>query len=99
MKISGQENKLESNMHETYTWESKYKLQSVLNRWDFPGGSDSEESARNAGDPGLIPKSGRSPREGNDNLLQYSCLENPMDRGAWQAPIHGITKSQTWLSD
>ena len=55
MKISGQENKLESNIHETCTWEFKYKLQSVLNRWDFPGSSDSEESAHNAGDPGLIP--------------------------------------------
>ena len=49
----------------------------------FPGGSDSKASACNAGDLGSIPGSGRSPGEGNDNLLQYSCLENPMDGGAW----------------
>ena len=49
----------------------------------FRGGSDSKESACNAGDPGSIPGSGRSPGEGNDNPLQYSCLKNPMDRGAW----------------
>ena len=49
---------------------------------DFPGGSDSKASAYNAGDPGLIPGSGRSPGEGNDNPLQYSRLENPLDRGA-----------------
>ena len=46
----------------------------------------------NAGDVGLIPGSERSPGEGNDNPLQYSCLENPMDRGAWQATVHGVTK-------
>ena len=49
----------------------------------FPGGSDSKESTCNAGDPGLIPASGRSPAEGNGNPLQYSCLENPMEGGAW----------------
>ena len=47
---------------------------------------------------GSIPGSGRSPGEGNDNLLQYSCLENPMDRGAWQATVYGVTKSWTLLS-
>ena len=52
-----------------------------------------------AGDPGSIPGSGRSPGDGNDNLLQYSCLENSMDRGAWQATVHGVTKSQTQLRD
>ena len=56
-------------------------------------------SACNVGDPGLIPGSGRSPEEGDVNPLQYSCLENPMDRGAWQATVHGVSKSQTWLSD
>ena len=50
---------------------------------DFPGGSDSKVSAYNAGNPGSIPGSGRSPGEGNGNPLQYSCMENPMDRGAW----------------
>ena len=49
----------------------------------YLGGSDGKESARNAGDPGSIPESGRSPGEGNGNPLQYSCLKNPMDRGAW----------------
>ena len=54
------------------------------------GGSDGKESAFNAGDPGLIPGSGRSPGEGNDNPFQYSCLGNPMDSGAWQAIVHGV---------
>ena len=65
----------------------------------FPGGSDSKESAYNAGDLGSIPGSGRSPGEGNGYPLQYSCLENPMDRGAWWAIVHGVTESQTQLSD
>jgi len=56
----------------------------------FPGGSDGEESVCNAGDLGLIPGSGRSPGEENGHPLQYSCLENPMDRGAWWAIIHGF---------
>ena len=61
----------------------------------FPGSSDSKESACNAGDPGLIPGSGRSLGEGNGNPLQYSCLENPMNRGAQWATVHGTAKSQT----
>ena len=65
----------------------------------FSGSSDNKESACNAGDAGLIPGSGRSPGEGNDNPLQYSCLENPMDGGVWQATCHGVEKSQTKLSD
>ena len=60
--------------------------------WGFPGGSDGKESACNAGDPGSIPGSGRSPGEVNGYPLQYSCLENPMDRGALQATVHGVTK-------
>ena len=63
------------------------------------GGSEGKASACNAGDPGSIPGSGRSPGEGNGNPLQYSCLKNPNDRGVWQARVHGITKSQTRLSD
>ena len=63
----------------------------------FPGGSDGKESACSAGDLGSIPGLGRSPLEGNGNPLQYSCLENPMDRGAWQATVHGVAKSQTQL--
>ena len=58
----------------------------------FPHSSVGKESACNAGDPGSIPGSGRSPREGNGNPLQYSCLENPMERGAWQATVHGVTR-------
>ena len=55
----------------------------------FPGSSDSKESPCNAGDPGSISRLGRSPGEGNSNPLKYPCLVNPMDRGAWQATIHG----------
>ena len=58
----------------------------------FPGGSDGEESARNAGDPGSILGLGRSPGEGDVYPLPYSCLENSMDRGAWQAIVHGVVK-------
>ena len=63
----------------------------------FPGDSDGKESACNVGDTGLIPRSGRSPEEGNAYPLQYSCLENPMDRGAWQATVHRITKNRRRL--
>ena len=61
----------------------------------FPGGSDDEESTCNAGDQGLLPGSGRSPGGRHSNPLQYSCLENAMDRGAWWARVHGVAKSQT----
>ena len=61
----------------------------------LPGGSDSKESACNAGDMDSIPELGRSPGDGNGNPLQYSCLENSMNRGAWHAAIHGIAKSGT----
>ena len=60
----------------------------------FPGGSDGNESACNVGDPDSIPGLGRSSGEGNGNLRQYSCLENPMDGGAWQATVHGVAKNQ-----
>ena len=65
----------------------------------FPGGSDGKTSACSAEDPGSIPGSGRSPGEGNGNPLQYSCLENSMDGGAWWATVHGVAKSWTQLSD
>ena len=58
-----------------------------------------DDYVNNAGDPGSIPGLGRSPGEGNGNPLQYSCLENPMDREAWQATAHGVAKSQTQLSN
>ena len=66
---------------------------------DVPGGSEDKETVCNAGDLGPIPGSGRSPGEGNGNLLQYSCLENSMDTGVWQATVHGVTKSRTRLSN
>ena len=65
-----------------------------MNTHIFPGGSDGKETACNAGDPGLIPGLGRSPREENGYSLQYSCLENSMDRGAWWATVYGVAKSQ-----
>ena len=76
----------------------------ILNHWttrevDFPGGSDGKASVYNAGDPGSSPGLGRLPGEGNGNPLQYNCLENPMDRGAWQAAVYGTAKSRTRLSD
>ena len=61
----------------------------------FPGGSGSKESSYSPGDPGSIPGSGGSPGEGNGNPLQYSCLENSTDRGAWQAAVHGNAESDT----
>ena len=65
----------------------------------FPGGSEVKVSAWNAEDLGLIPGLGRSPGEVNDNPLQYYCLENPMEGGAWWATVHGVAKSRTRLSD
>ena len=64
----------------------------AVEKLGFPSGTDGKESACNAGDPG------RSPGEGNGNPLQYSCLGNPMDRGAWQAIVHRVAKSQTGLT-
>ena len=64
-----------------------------------PGGSDSEEPPCSAGDLGSVPGLGRSPRGEHGNPLQYSYLENPMDRGAWWATVYGVTKSRTRLSD
>ena len=86
----------------------KPSMSKILFRYvsnDFPGGSDSKVPAFNAGDPGSVPGSGRSPGEGSGKplqdscpeKLQYPCLENPMDRGAWQATVHRVTKSWTRL--
>ena len=83
-------------------WFSKKSRKVALicvHRLTFPGGSDCKASAYNVGDMGSIPESGRSPGEGNGNPLQYSCLENPMGRGAWWSTDHEVAKSQTWLSD
>ena len=65
----------------------------------FPGGSEVNASACNAEDLGLIPESERSPGEGNGNPLQYSCPENPKDRGAWWSTVHGVAKNQILLSN
>ena len=72
---------------------TRFTLLSFLEcQWGFPGGSDGEESACNAGDLGSTPGSGRSPGEGKGNPFQYSCQENPTDRGAWQATVHGVLR-------
>ena len=78
----------------------KWRLGDRKHLWTylgFPGGSDSEESAWNAGDPGSIPGWGRFPREGNGNPLQYSCLENSVDREAWRTTVHGVAMSHKAL--
>ena len=64
----------------------------------FPGGSDGKESARNAGDLGLLPELRRSPGEGNGKPLQYFCLEKSIDRGDWWATVHGVAKGKAELS-
>ena len=72
----------------------------LMTKWVCPGGSDSKELICNVGDLGSIPGMGRSSGEGNGNPLQYFCLENPMDRGAWWATVHGVTvlDMMEWLS-
>ena len=73
--------------------------------WGFPGGLAVKnppamwKTICSAGDTGSVPELGKTPGEGNGNPLQYSCLENSMDKGAWQATVHGVAKSQTRLSN
>ena len=83
--------KLEGERHNTYMWNLNYDTNH--------GGPDDKESAGNAGNLGLIPGLERSPGGGHGNPLQYSCLENPMDRRTWWAAVHGVIKSQTQLSN
>ena len=71
----------------------------MIINYGFPGGSDCKESTCSTGDPGSIPGLGKSPGEWNGNPLQYSCLENSMDKGAWRATVHGVAKSQTRQSN
>ena len=73
--------------------EAFYLVKTIKLNGSFPGGSDSKESACNAGDLCSIPGLGKSPGEGNGNPLQNSCLKNSMDRGAWQATVHWVTES------
>ena len=80
-------------------WTELICIYTHIHIYIFPGGSDDKESACNAGDLGLILGSGRSPGERNGYPLQYPCLENSMDRGSWEAKVHGIAKDQTRLSD
>ena len=73
----------------------------MRNKGGFPGGrvvKNPSANAKDEGDAGLIPSLGKSSGGGNGNPLQYSCLENPMDRGAWQTTVHGVAESQTRLS-
>ena len=75
-------------------------MNNLLSSWGFPGGSVVKNLSANTGDAGDMsstPRSGRSPGEANGNPLQYSCLENLLDRGGWQAIVHGVTKSRTRL--
>ena len=84
------------------SWFSEIRLEKeylcLIHGWGFPGGSADKELDHNAGDVGSIPGLKRSPGGGDGNPFQYFCLENPMDRGAWHTTVHGVTKSQTWLS-
>ena len=73
----------------------KPKMNDSMKTYCYPGGSDGKESACSVEDPGLVPGLGRSSGEGNGYPLQNSCLENSMDRGAWWATVHGVTKSRT----
>ena len=75
-----------------------YLFKRSFSKVGFPGSSDGKVSACNVGDPGSIPGLGRSPGEGNGNPLQYSYLENSMDRGAWWAAVHVVAQIRTWLS-
>ena len=81
-----------------FSWPHPISYLIVISQ-DFPGGSGGKASAYNVGDQGSIPGLGRSPGEGNGNPLQQSYLENPMDEGAWQATVHGVTRSRTRLND
>ena len=93
-----------------WDWDESLNLDKIPSTWwhhriwrilcvGFPCSSEDKESASKARDLGLIPRSGRFPEKGNGNPLQYPWLENSMGRGAWWATVHGVTKSQTWLSD
>ena len=82
-----------------YTYICVYVWCVYIYRWGFPGSSAGKESSCTAGDPRSIPGLGRSPGERLGYSLQYPCLKNPMDRGAWWTTVHGVTKSQTQLSD
>ena len=79
--------------------EETFHQHNIVLRYGFPGGSDGKESACNAGDLPLVPGLRRSPEGWHGNPLQYSCLQNPQDRGTWQATVHEVVNSWTQLSD
>ena len=79
--------------------QSLFLIWCQLISWDFPSGQDGKESICNVGDPDSSLGLGRYPGEGNGNPLQYSCLENSMDRGTWQATVHGVPESRTWMRE
>jgi len=95
MLLPGRHSPLEQPCHAQSCRYSVGDFSSILSLAVFPDGSDSKESAHNAGDLGSIPGLGRFPCRGNGNPVQYSCLENSMDRRVWQATVHEVTKSQT----
>ena len=88
-----------THTHTTHTHTPHTHTHTHTHTGGFPGGSDGKESACDAGEPGLISGSGRSPRVGNGNPLQHSSLGNPMDIGSWGATVHGVANSQTQLSN
>ena len=89
----------EAVMYDICTYIPHMYLHVFIYTYGSPGGSVVKNLPANAGDTGSIPRSGKIPREVNSNPLQYPCLGNSMDRGAWRATVHGVTKSQTWFSD
>ena len=89
----------EAIIYHTHTYMSHMCLRVFIHTYGSPGGSVVKNLPANARDTGSIPRSGKIPGEVNGNPLQYSCLGNPVDRGAWRATIQGVAKSQTWLSD
>ena len=89
-------------LQDALRFQNSWMVKSLCKRaqwWGFPGGSDGKESACNAGDLGLIPQMGKILGEGNSYPLQCSCLQNPMDGGAWRATVHEVANNQTQLSD
>ena len=86
-------------LHHAERWSEPSKSTQLISVWGFPGGSAVKNLPANARDVGLVPGSGRSLGVGNSNPVQYPGLGDPMDRGAWQAIVHGVVKSWTWFSN
>ena len=97
--FSAQQNSLKVHLNCWVSIKSSFCVIAKQYQCGLPWWHSSEESTRNAGDEGLIPVLGRSPGEGNGSLLQYSCLVNSRDRGAWLATVHGVTKDRTYTTE